>query len=127
MKSEKRILIESHKTYYLFVAGNFDTVPKKAVEQLYRKNVKMVFIERNKSLYNYLQDNIPFDAVVIDIDFCSLCLVSKITQVLKNSTCSPAVVMTSSFRTTAMALAMQKGVDEFLVKPLETQHIIALL
>jgi DNA-binding response OmpR family regulator len=117
--------IASHKTYHLLVAGNDATINKKLRRQLNGLGVEIAYAQTPESLTSYLQTPGVFDAVLVDGDEMDSTLIKIINTESFQS--DPLLILTSVFRTTAMALALQSGFDEFLAKPVSKEAICALL
>lgn len=121
------IIIASHKTYHLLVAGSYTTLPKKLCHQLNDRGVEILFAATREKLTGYLHESISFDAVLVDHDENSAASVTEIINRGNKPANHPLLILTSKFRTSSMALALQAGFDEFLAKPLHATELMTII
>jgi DNA-binding response OmpR family regulator len=121
----KSFIIASHKTYHLLVAGNDATIDEKLRRQLNVQGVEIAYAQTPNSLNRYLQIPGAFDAVLVDGDEMDTTMIRIIKP--ESLQYNPLLILTSVFRTSAMALALQAGFDEFLAKPVRKDTLCALL
>jgi len=113
------------KTYHLLVAGNDATIDEKLRRQLNVQGVEIAYARTPNSLTSYLQNSGAFDAVLVDGDEMDTVWIRNINP--ESFLSNPLLILTSVFRTSAMALALQAGFDEFLAKPVSKEALCALL
>ncbi len=109
------------------MVGSEATLTKDTIGLLHDNDVELVFAGSATNPDLIFQKISKCHAVLIDKDTCTGEMALKIAQEANQLHPRPLLIMTSKFRSSAMALALQAGFDEFLARPVSKGAICALL
>jgi DNA-binding response OmpR family regulator len=111
----------------IIIGGSVDTLGRKNVRALQNAGYVLMYVSSGKEVREQCIHSPDTVAVIIDGDRDGFSPFCELVDNYHNKSSSPLIILTSVFRLSAVALALQEGFDEFLAKPIGKEELFSLI
>ena len=120
-------ICHSDYKYHMLVVGNHYTLSNASLSKLDDCGTKVIIKSPQALSARDPHQLALYDIIFIDYDLQIGELLFNLQKLNSIATNRPVLVLTSTYRTSTLALAFKLGFDEFIAKPLRAEEMMALL